>query len=67
MQGEEANRLKELEKENARLKRMVADIMLDKDIYHGAGKGKLLSPARRRDAVVHLEWNFRFPSAGYAL
>ena len=32
MKGEEANRLKALEKENARLKRMVADLMLDKDM-----------------------------------
>ncbi len=32
MTKEEAKRLKELEKENARLKKMVADLMLDKEI-----------------------------------
>ena len=39
MQGEEAKRLKELEKENARLKRMVADLMLDKEMLTELAKG----------------------------
>ena len=39
MKGEEAKRLKELEKENARLKRMVADLMLDKDMLTELAKG----------------------------
>ena len=39
MKGEEANRLKALEKENARLKRMVADLMLDKDMLTELAKG----------------------------
>ena len=39
MKGEEAKRLKELEKENAPLKRMVADLMLDKDMLTELAKG----------------------------
>ena len=44
-----AKRLKGLEQENVRLKRVVADLSLDNSI----GGGKLLSPARRREAVQH--------------
>ena len=36
---EQARRLKELEKENLRLKRLVADLSLDKDILKEALKG----------------------------
>lgn len=36
----EAKRLKDLEKENARLKKLVADLMLDKDILKEALSGK---------------------------
>ena len=39
MKAEEAKRLKELEKENARLKRMVADLMLDKEMLKELAKG----------------------------
>ena len=39
MKGEEAKRLKELKKGNARLKRMVADLMLDKDMLTGLARG----------------------------
>ncbi len=35
----QARRLKDLEKENARLKKMVADLSLDKDILNEAIKG----------------------------
>ena len=35
----QARRLKDLEKENARLKKMVADLSLDKDILNEALKG----------------------------
>lgn len=40
MKGEEAKRLKELEKENGRLKKLVADLVLDKQILEVALKGK---------------------------
>ena len=40
MKAEEAKRLKELEKENARLKKLVADLTLDKEILKEAIEGK---------------------------
>ena len=49
----QAKRLKELEKENAKLKRVVAELSLEKQILKDASSGKLLSPERRR-AVVEL-------------
>ena len=39
MKAEEAKRLKELEQENARLKRLVADLTLDKEILKEAMEG----------------------------
>ena len=40
MKAEEAKRLKELEKENARLKKLVADLTLDREILKEAIEGK---------------------------
>ncbi len=40
MKAHDAKRLKELEIENSRLKRLVADLMLDKRILEEALKGK---------------------------
>ncbi|MCX7414873.1 MAG: IS3 family transposase [Planctomycetia bacterium] len=51
---DQAKRLKDLEKENARLKRLLADAELDKAILREAAFGKLLSPAKRRRAVEHV-------------
>ena len=39
MKAEEAKRLKELEEENRRLKKLVADLTLDKDILKEAMEG----------------------------
>jgi cell division protein FtsB len=39
MKAEEAKRLKELEQENARLKKMVADLMLDKEMLKEIASG----------------------------
>ncbi len=39
MRMDQAKRLKELEKENARLKKLVADLSLDKDILKEAARG----------------------------
>ena len=50
---DQAKRLKELEKENGKLKRLVAELALDKQILEGYCGGKLLSPERRRCAVEH--------------
>jgi len=55
MKVDQAKRLKALEQENARLKRLLADAELDKAILKEAARsrklGKLLSPARRRASV----------------
>jgi len=40
MKSEEAKRLKELEQENGRLKKLVADLSLDKQILEEVLKGK---------------------------
>ena len=39
MKAQEAKRLKELEKENARLKKLVADLMLDKEMLKDLAEG----------------------------
>ena len=39
MRVDQAKRLKELEKENARLKKLVADLSLDNDILKEAARG----------------------------
>ncbi|MDP1592285.1 MAG: IS3 family transposase [Prosthecobacter sp.] len=57
MKVDQAKRLKELEQENSRLKRLLADAELDKAILREAAKGKLLSPARRRAAVEDAQRN----------
>ena len=54
MKVSQTRRLKELERENGRLKRAVADLTLDKLILGGSGRGKLLSPERRRRCVVRV-------------
>ncbi|MFQ5463992.1 MAG: IS3 family transposase [Phycisphaerae bacterium] len=51
MKANDAKRLKELEIENRRLKKAVADLTLDKQILEEASKGKLVSPARKRVIV----------------
>ena len=48
---EQAKRMKELERENTRLKRLVADLSLEKQVLEGCRLGKLVSPERRRQAV----------------
>ena len=39
MKAEEAKRLNELEKENGRLKKLVADLMLDKEMLKALASG----------------------------
>ena len=48
MRIEQAKRLKELEKENARLKKLVAELSLDISILKEAARGNF--QARQRDA-----------------
>ena len=58
MKADDAKRLKELEKENTRLKKIVADQALDIDMLKELNRGKLLTPDRRRQAVVALREQF---------
>ena len=51
MKVDQAKKLKQLEKENARLKRLLADAELDQGDAAGCCRGKLLSPPRTREAV----------------
>jgi len=54
---EQAKRLKDLEKENQRPKKLVTELSLDKAMRRGS-EGRLLSPERRRQAVSMLQDNF---------
>ncbi|MBA1154927.1 IS3 family transposase [Microvirga mediterraneensis] len=54
LKSDQVKRLKELEMENARLRRAVSDLTLEKLILKEAAFGKLLSPARRRACVRHV-------------
>ncbi|MCZ8122373.1 MAG: IS3 family transposase [Magnetospirillum sp.] len=56
---EQAKRFKELERENARLKRLVADLSLEKQILKDVGRGKLVAPDRRRQAVEAIRRKYR--------
>ena len=51
LKADDAKRLKELEKENTKLKRIVADQLLENQALEGDREGKLVSPSRRREAV----------------
>ncbi|MGY0484139.1 IS3 family transposase [Endobacter medicaginis] len=51
LKTDQARRMKDLEKENTRLRRAISDLTLDKLILQEAAKGKLLSPARRRRCI----------------
>ena len=64
---DQARRLKELEKENQRLKKLVADLSLDKAMLSEVAKGNFWAPsvAARRPACCRID--FRCQSAGYAV
>ncbi|HEX2239081.1 MAG TPA: IS3 family transposase [Gammaproteobacteria bacterium] len=51
LKSDQVRRMKELEKENQRLRQAVADLTLAKLILQEAAPGKLLSPARRRACI----------------
>src|SRR5215207_7410083 len=52
LKSDQVKRLKDLETENTRLRRAIADLTLDKLILQEASPGKLLSPARRRVCIL---------------
>ena len=54
LKGDQVKRLKELETGNARLRRKVSDLTLDKMTLCGGCRGKLPSAARRRACVDHV-------------
>ncbi|WP_166507207.1 IS3 family transposase [Frigidibacter mobilis] len=54
LKTDQVKRLKELEKENERLRKAVSDLTLEKLILREAAFGKLLSPARRRACIDHV-------------
>ena len=58
MDVSEAKRLKALEDENAKLKRLLADAMLDNVGAEGSARKKMVTPAARREAVAHLRSGF---------
>ncbi|WP_132470540.1 IS3 family transposase [Novosphingobium sp. ST904] len=58
LKTDQARRMKDLEKENQRLRRAISDLTLDKLILQEAAKGKLLSPARRRRCIDHVRREF---------
>ena len=55
LKADDVRRLKELEAENTRLKRIGADKELQIEALKELGRGKLVSPAHRRRAVEHLQ------------
>ncbi|WP_131120303.1 IS3 family transposase [Lichenihabitans psoromatis] len=54
LKSDQVKRLKDLEKENERLRKAVSDLTLEKLILREAAFGKLLSPARRRRCIDHV-------------
>ena len=55
LQVDQAKRLKELEQENSKLKRLVANLSLDNLVLKDFASEKLLSPERRRIAADHAQ------------
>ncbi|WP_132833503.1 IS3 family transposase [Sphingomonas sp. PP-CC-3G-468] len=55
MEVSDAKRLRALEEENARLKRLLADTMLDNAGLKDLLSKKLVTPAAKREAVAHLQ------------
>ena len=54
LKADDASRLRELERENARLKRIVADQPLENQALKESAKGNWVRPSRRREAVPML-------------
>ncbi len=55
----EVRKLRQLEEENQRLKRLVADLSLDKEMLQEVIRKKALKPARRREMVDFIRTCFR--------
>ena len=59
LKSDQVKRLKDLETENARLRKAISDLTLDKLILQEAARGNLLSPARRRACIEHVRRELR--------
>jgi putative transposase len=57
MDVSEAKRLKQLQDENGKLKKLLADAMLDNAGPEGSAVKKMVTPAVKREAVAHLKTN----------
>ncbi|TXM93080.1 IS3 family transposase [Methylobacterium sp. WL116] len=55
LKSDQVRRMKSLETENSRLRKAIADLTLDKLILQEASRGNVLSPARRRACVEHIQ------------
>jgi len=51
----EAKRLKQLEDENAKLKKLLAEQMLDAAAFRDLLSKKIVGPAAKREGVAHLQ------------
>jgi len=58
LKNDQVKRLKDLEQENARLRKAVSDLTLEKADLERGGVGKLVSPARRRVCVERVKKTF---------
>ena len=63
---DQAHRTKELERENARLKRAVAELTLDKQILKEAAGGECQAPSVAGPVSVMCKLRSASPSAGHA-
>ncbi|MEN1705455.1 MAG: IS3 family transposase [Planctomycetota bacterium] len=59
LKTDQAKRFKDLERENARLKKLVAELSLDKAMLQDVAPGKLLSPRKTREAVHAVRARYR--------
>ncbi|RPH54461.1 MAG: IS3 family transposase [Acidobacteria bacterium] len=59
LKSDQVKRLRDLETENARLRKAISDLTLDKLILQEAAPGKLLGPARRRACIEHVRRELR--------
>lgn len=55
----DARRLKTLEDENAKLKKLLAEAMLDNAMLKDIASKKMVTPAVRREAVAHLQVTYK--------
>ncbi|PYD49434.1 IS3 family transposase [Komagataeibacter saccharivorans] len=61
LKTDQAGRMKDLEKENQRLRRAISELTLDKLILREAAKGNFYKPARRRRCIDQLRRELPIP------